>query len=53
MISNVDKNVILIKNIRLNVLLTTHSPNLMLALNVHAKKAGIVSDSHFTNDLDM
>lgn len=39
--------VILIKNIRLNVLLTTHSPNLMLALNVHAKKAGIVSDSHF------
>ena len=39
--------VVLIKDIRLKVLLTTHSPNLMLALNVHAKKAGIVSDSHF------
>ena len=39
--------VILIKNIKLKVLLTTHSPNLMLALNVHAKKAGIISDSHF------
>lgn len=39
--------VILIQNIGLKVLLTTHSPNLMLALNVHAKKAGIASDSHF------
>lgn len=39
--------VVLIKDIKLNVLLTTHSPNLMLALNVHAKKAGITSDSHF------
>ena len=39
--------VVLIKDIKLNVLLTTHSPNLMLALNVHAKKAGIVDDSHF------
>lgn len=39
--------VILIKNIRLKILLTTHSPNLMLALNVYAKKAGIVSDAHF------
>lgn len=39
--------IILIKDIKLNVLLTTHSPNLMLALNVHAKKAGIINDSHF------
>lgn len=39
--------VVLIKDINLTVLLTTHSPNLMLALNVHAKKFGIVDDSHF------
>lgn len=39
--------VVLIKDVKLNVLLTTHSPNLMLALNVYAKKAGISSVSHF------
>lgn len=39
--------VVLIKDIKLNVLLTTHSPNLMLALNVYAKKAGISSNAHF------
>lgn len=39
--------VILIRDVKLNVLLTTHSPNLMLALNVHAKKANISSDAHF------
>lgn len=39
--------VVLIKDVGLKVLLTTHSPNLMLALNVHAKKAGIASNSHF------
>lgn len=39
--------VILIKDVKLKVLLTTHSPNLMLALNVHARKAGITPDSHF------
>lgn len=39
--------VVLINDVKLNVLLTTHSPNLMLALNVYAQKAGIAQDSHF------
>lgn len=39
--------VVLIKDIGVNVLLTTHSPNLMLALNVYAKKHNIADNAHF------
>lgn len=39
--------IVLIKDIGVNVLLTTHSPNLMLALNVYAKKHNISDNSHF------
>jgi len=37
----------LIKGVGVNVLLTTHSPNLMLALSVYSRKAQIASKSHF------
>lgn len=39
--------VVLIKDIGVNVLLTTHSPNLLLALNVHARKMDVSTKSHF------
>lgn len=39
--------VVLIKDVGVNVLLTTHSPNLMLALNVHTKKMDISPKAHF------
>ena len=39
--------VLLIKEVKLHVLLTTHSPNLLLALNVYAKTYGIADLSHF------
>lgn len=39
--------VTLIKDVGVNVLLTTHSPNLMLALNVHAKKMEALPKAHF------
>ena len=39
--------VALIKEIKVNVLLTTHSPNLLLALNVYSKKMNIEKNSHF------
>lgn len=38
---------ILIKEIKINILLTTHSPNLLLALNVYSKKMEIFDHSHF------
>lgn len=37
----------LVKKVNVNVLLTTHSPNLMLALNVYADKMDIIDKSHF------
>lgn len=37
----------MIKEIKVNVLLTTHSPNLLLALNVYSKKMNIEKNSHF------
>ena len=39
--------VLLVKDVEVNVLLTTHSPNLMLALNVYARKMGLSDDAHF------
>ncbi len=39
--------VVLIQDIKLNVVLTTHSPNLMLALSYYSKFAGITSNAHF------
>ena len=39
--------VLLVKDVDVNVLLTTHSPNLMLALNVYARKMGLSDDAHF------
>lgn len=39
--------VVLVENIGVKVLLTTHSPNLMLALSVYARKMGISEASHF------
>lgn len=39
--------VLLVKDVKVNVLLTTHSPNLMLALNVYAKKMELNDDAHF------
>ena len=39
--------VLLIKEAKLHVLLTTHSPNLLLALDVYAKSHGIDGLSHF------
>ena len=39
--------VLLIREIKVRVLLTTHSPNLMLALNYYAKKSSISQNAHF------
>ena len=39
--------VLLIKEVELNVLLTTHSPNLLLALNVYSKSLGEQGKAHF------
>ena len=39
--------VLLIKEVGLNVLLTTHSPNLLLALNVYSRSLGEHSKAHF------
>lgn len=39
--------VLLVENINVNVLLTTHSPNLMLALNVYAQKMRLTDKAHF------
>lgn len=39
--------VFLVQNVNVNILLTTHSPNLMLALNVYAKKMNLSENSHF------
>lgn len=39
--------VLLVENIKVNVLLTTHSPNLMLALNVYARKMQLADKAHF------
>lgn len=39
--------VLLVENIKVNVLLTTHSPNLMLALNVYARKMKLADNAHF------
>ena len=39
--------VFLVENVKVNVLLTTHSPNLMLALNVYARKMNVIDKSHF------
>lgn len=39
--------VLLVSKIHVNILMTTHSPNLMLALNVYAKKMEIIDNSHF------
>ena len=39
--------VLLVKNVKVNVLLTTHSPNLMLALNVYARKMDLNDEAHF------
>ena len=39
--------VLLVENVKVNVLLTTHSPNLMLALNVYAQKMQLTDKSHF------
>lgn len=39
--------VYLVKKVNVNILLTTHSPNLMLALNVYAEKMDISGKSHF------
>lgn len=33
--------VVLVKNIKVNILLTTHSPNLLLALSVYSKEYGV------------
>ena len=39
--------VVLVKNINVNVLLTTHSPNLLLALSVYTKQYDIVDGTNF------
>ncbi len=39
--------VLLIKEVGIKVLLTTHSPNLLLALEVNSKKYGIKNNTHF------
>lgn len=39
--------VLLINEIKVRILLTTHSPNLMLALNYYAKKSNISDNAHF------
>lgn len=39
--------VFLVSKVKVNVLLTTHSPNLMLALNVYAKKMELMDSAHF------
>lgn len=39
--------VFLVANVKVNVLLTTHSANLMLALNVFARKMNMLDKSHF------
>lgn len=39
--------VLLVKDVKVKVLLTTHSPNLLLALNVYAKKMELYDESHF------
>lgn len=39
--------VLLIKEIGINIVLTTHSPNLMLALDVYAREYAIENVSHF------
>lgn len=39
--------VLLVKDVKVKVLLTTHSPNLLLALNVYAKKMELHDDAHF------
>ncbi len=39
--------VLLIKEIRVNVLLTTHSPNLLLALNVYSQQYSLMGKAHF------
>lgn len=39
--------VYLAKDVNVKILITTHSPNLMLALSVYAKKADLTENSHF------
>ncbi len=39
--------ILIVKNIRVNVLLTTHSPNLLLALDVYSRKEKISNEAHF------
>ena len=39
--------VLLIRELKVRILLTTHSPNLMLALNYYAKKSSISKNAHF------
>ena len=43
--------VVLVENINVNVLLTTHSPNLMLALNVYARKMNVIDKFYDLNNL--
>lgn len=38
---------LLIKEAGIHILLTTHSPNLLLALNVYAKRYNSIEKSHF------
>ena len=39
--------VLLINDVKVKVLLTTHSPNLLLALNYYAKKSNLSNKAHF------
>ena len=39
--------VVLVKNINVNVVLTTHSPNLLLALSVYTKQYDMVDRTNF------
>lgn len=45
--------VLLVKEIQLKVLLTTHSPNFLLALDVFTQKYNITNKSHFYNSKKM
>ena len=39
--------ILLINDVKVKILLTTHSPNLMLALNYYAKKSNLSNKAHF------